>query len=294
MKKYFIATLNILLFFALAVCSTPSALAAPGLQQIANVPGSWANDYPDTFMFIQNVYYYWADEFADNQGNYIDTNDTRVLMTISRFPKVWHFGDEKQFQCLLEGILIFKNISVKRGDPDTADSVSGLSDPGFYPGVGWNNRSKTTHLTVGCPIFFPVGDDKLRGIGDDSYRVMPLIGWEQRIGNVWLDSVIAYFHYFDDLKDDDTHGRDYFECNVIVSYHIRKWRLFLQGDYKKTEQSQYYGVHQNDDGYNIALGPGIAWIIKPNIELDLKYDADVDGKNELQGQGVNIQFLWVF
>ncbi|MDO8785053.1 MAG: hypothetical protein Q7J12_02435 [Syntrophales bacterium] len=96
MKKSFIATLNILLFFALTVvCSTHNALAAPGLQQIANVAGSWANDYPDAFMFIQNVYYYWADEFADNQGNYIDTNDTKVLMTISRFPKVWHFGDER-------------------------------------------------------------------------------------------------------------------------------------------------------------------------------------------------------
>lgn len=282
-----------LLFFALTVCLTHSALAAPGLQHIANIEGAWANDYPDKSMFIQNVYYYWADEFADSQGNDIDIPDTRVLMSISRFPRVGHFGDERQFQWFLEGVLIFKNISIETGDPNTASSISGLSDPIFYPGIGWNNRSKTTHLALGCPIFLPVGDDKLREIGDDSYRVMPLIGWEQRRGNVWLDAVIAYFHYFDDLKDDDTHGRDYFECNVIVSYHFQKWNVLLQGDYKKTEQSRYYGVDKNDDGYNIAVALGITWAIKPNIALNLRYDVDVDGKNEIQGQGLNLEFFWI-
>jgi len=216
-QKYFIAALNILLFLVLTACLTHNALAAPGLQQIANVEGAWANDYPDGSMFIQNVYYYWADKFADSEGNDIDIPDTRVSMAISRFRRIGHFGDEKQFQWFLEGVLIFQNISVETGDKNTAKSRSGLSDPIFYPGIGWNNRSKTTHLALGCPIFLPVGDDNLREIGDNSYRVMPLIGWEQRIEAIWIDAVVAYLYYFDDLKDDDTHGKNYFECSQLSS-----------------------------------------------------------------------------
>lgn len=109
-----------------------------------------------------------------------------------------------------------------------------------------------------------------------------------------IDASMGYFYYFDDLSANNTHGKHYFEINVIPSYHIGSVSLYVQGDYTVTQASELYGVDQDNDGYNLAIGPGINWFFRPNMELNLKYVADVDGESELQGQGINLRFLWIF
>ena len=68
----------------------------------------------------------------------------------------------------------------------------------------------------------------------------------------------------------------------------------MQGAYKVTQESRVYGVDQNDDGYNFAIAPGVGWFFKENMQMNLKYVVDVDGESELQGQGFNLRFLWIF
>lgn len=105
---------------------------------------------------------------------------------------------------------------------------------------------------------------------------------------------MGYFYNFDDLSARDSSGKDYFEINVIPSYHIGSVSLYVQGDYKITQESKLYGVDQDDDGYNYAIAPGFGWFFRPNMQMNLKYVVDLDGENELQGQGLNLRFLWIF
>ena len=149
----------------------------------------------------------------------------------------------------------------------------------------------------------PFGDEDLRKVQmkngeidsyNDSYKLMPLLGWQQRMGRLWMDTSLAYMHCFDDLDDHDSHGKDYLEWNLMFSYRFDKLCVHIQGDYINTRESKYYGVNQDDDGYNIAAAFGIACFIKPTVELSLKYVADVDGKNEAQGSGINFRMLCFF
>ncbi|MBW2538794.1 MAG: transporter, partial [Deltaproteobacteria bacterium] len=61
-----------------------------------------------------------------------------------------------------------------------------------------------------------------------------------------------------------------------------------------TQESRVYGVDQNDDGYNFGIAPGVGWFFRDNMQMNLKYVVDVAGENELQGQGFNLRFLWIF
>jgi len=287
MKKFFPATFGILVFFILT-CQAP---AAPGLLQTASRAKFWCNDFPDTLLFLQNVYVYRSDEYADSTGKNIDINDTEVFLTLSRFIRPWHFGNRNQFQYILEGILVYQNIHIEK---DNRSDKDGIGDPIIYQSFGWNNASKTTHLTIALVSLFPLGDNELRGIGDDSIRIMPLFAWLQRIGSVWLEACVGYYHYFDERHHHNTYGKDYFEYNAIVSYHFNKWHVYLQGDYKDTRESKYRGVNMHDNGYNVALSAGLACSIGKNMELNLKYVQDVDGKDELQGQGLNFRLAYFF
>lgn len=288
------AAFAVIIFFMIATPFIPGASAAPGILQLATRDGFWNNQFPDKPIMLTHFYSYWADEFADSNGDTRDTDDTYVGLGILRLIKPWHFGDRNQFQYILEGILSVENLSIDTGDSATDISESGLYDPMIYTSIGWNNESKTTHLQLGMIGVTSWGDDDLHGTGDNSYKLMPLVAVEQQFGNFWIDASMGYFHYFDDLSASDTHGKDYFEVNVIPSYHIGAVSIYVQGDYKLTQQSELYGNNQNDDGFNFAVAPGIGWWFRPDMQLNLKYVVDVDGENELQGQGLNLRFAWIF
>jgi hypothetical protein len=276
--------------FVFYACFPNVVSAAPGLLQLATRAGFWCNDFPDTFMFLQNGYYYWADKYADNHGNDIDVDDTEVLFTLSRFMRPWHFGERNQWQYFLEGIFVYKDIHIKNSSADR----SGAGDPILYQSIGWNNESKTTHLTFGLAAIFPLGDDELRGIGDDSIQIFPIIAWLERFGPIWLEGSAAYLHYFDDTTYHHTHGGDYYEYNAMLSYQMKRCNVYLQGDYKDKRKSKYQGVTQEDEGYNVTAAAGFGWFFTPSMELNIKYDVDVDGKNELQGQALNLRFMYLF
>lgn len=272
-----------------------SANAAPGIMQTATRAGFFTNQLPDDPFMLIHVYDYTADEYADENGDTTDlANDLNVGLGLFRFIKAWHFGDSNQFQYVLEGVFGYENVNLEDADY----SASGSFDPTLYTQIGWNNADKTTNLQFYVIVQSPWGSNDVHsafGYGEDAWKVMPGVAFEQQFGPFWIDGSIGYFHYFDDLSVRDAHGRDYFEVNIIPSFHpTATLGIYVQADYKKTSESRYHGVDQNDDGYNIAIAPGIGWFFRPNMQLDLKYVMDVDGENEYQGAGFNLRYFWLF
>ena len=279
---------SFLAFFLLIVGLSSTAWGAPGILQTATRDGFFSNQFPDTLITLTHAYFYSADEFADSNGNKSDIDEVKVGLGLVRFIKPWHFGDHNQFQYILEGIVGQKDVSIE----DTDVNMSGITDPMIYTSMGWNNPQKTTHLQAALIAVFPFGDDELNG--GDSYQLMPIIAFQQQFGSFWVDGSMGYYHFFDDLSSKLTSGRDYFEINMVPSYHVGAWSFYLQGDYTITQESKLHGLNQNDDGYNFAMAGGVSWMFNSNMQLNLKYVKDIDGENELQGQGFNLRWLWIF
>ena len=285
----------LLCLFLMIVGVNSSVWANPGILQTATRDGFFSNQFPDTLIVLTHAYFYSADEYADANGNKSDIADTKVGLGMIRFVKPWHFGDNNQFQYILEGIMSQENIAIEGTDYASSINMSGICNPIIYTSLGWNNPQKTTHLQAALIAVFPWGDDDLHiNTGDDSYQLMPLIAFEQQFGAFWIDGSMGYYHYFDDLSDTSTSGRDYFEINLIPSYHVDTWSFYLQGDYTILQESEVDGIDQNDDGYNFAIGGGVSWMFRPNMQLNLKYVQDIEGESVLQGQGFNIRLMWIF
>lgn len=291
-KTFFIALVCMLLIFIM----THDAMATQGYLQTVTRPGFWGTDFPDQALFVQDISYYWTDTFRDKNGNKVDTNDTKVTITLTRLVKVWHLDDSKQFQYLLLGGLMYENISVETGNPATSASISGLADPFTLNAIGWHSKDNNKHISFALVNCFPVGDHDLKSntVGGDAFKAMPILAYHQRFGSFLIEGAVGYLYNFDDLKDDNTHGRNQWEFNVMPSFRFGKWGLYMQGDYTISSQSKYYGKKQDDDGYNITAAAGISYMFTPTIELNFKYDVDVDGKSELQGQGLNLRLFVIF
>lgn len=285
---------SLLALFLLTFFLGSTAWSTPGILQTATRDGFFSNQFPDTLILLTHTYFYSADEFADANGNKSDTADTKIGLGMARFIKPWHFGDNNQFQYILEGIVSQVNLSIEGTDYSSSINVSGIGNPMVYTSLGWNNLQKTTHLQAALIAACPWGDEDLKNPGEDSYQLMPLIAFQQQFGSFWIDGSMGYYHYFDDLGATSTSARDYFEINMIPSYHVGPWSFYLQGDYTVRQESKVDGIGQNDDGYNFALGGGISWMFRPNMQLNLKYIKDIDGENELQGHGVNLRLMWIF
>ncbi len=276
------------------------AWAGPGIIQLATRSGFWANDFPDGPIFLQHVYYYTFDQVWDRDGDEVDTPDAHVTATFSRLIGVTHFGDHKQFQYVIEGIVPFYNFSMEESSHGAHDnfSKSGIGHLLFYNSLGWNNPSKTTHLTAYLAAQLPVGDrDVMKVMGSNSWALLPGVSFQQRFGTFWVEGSMAYWFNCEDL-DSDAKGNDYFEFNIIATKHFTAplpWWLYIQTDYTRYQQSDDVDGHGNhDDGYNWALAPGIGVAVRPNITIDVKYALDLDGKSTTKGQGVNLRILWKF
>ncbi|WP_373499951.1 transporter [Desulfococcus sp.] len=285
----------LLLFCMFTFALSSTAWAAPGILQIATRDGFFSNQFPDTLITLTHTYFYWADEYADADGNESDIADTDVALGIVRLIKPWHFGDSNQFQYILEGIFSMENLSIEGADYASSFNESGIWNPMLYTSLGWNNEKKTTHLQAALIAVAPWGDDDLKiNPGDNSYQVMPILAFQQQFGNFWIDGSMGYYMYFDDLSSTNTSGRDYFEINIVPSYHLGNWSFYLQGDYRALQESKVDGVELNDDGYNVSLCGGVGWFFRPDMQLNLKYEQDIDGESDLQGQGFNLRWMWIF
>lgn len=293
---------SVLVFLLCVLCASPS-WAFPGILQLASRAGFWANDFPDTTIFLQHFLYYKADKFWDADGNEVDIPDIHLNASFTRLVRPWHFGDQNQFQYVLEGIVPMYNISGENGvigpDIQPAFAKSGIGHPLLYTSLGWNNPEKTTHLQGGLIWQLPLGDRELMqalGAGNN-HSVMPLLGFEQRMGNLWFDGSLGYWYNFEAL-DTDEKQRDYFEVNGALSYRFSAplpWWFYVQSDYTLYQEGKdAAGNGLDNDGFNWAVAPGLGVAILPNMTLDLKYLMDVDGESTLSGDGLNLRLLWIF
>lgn len=299
-KRQSMFALKVILTAAIAffTWNTAAVMAMPGILQTATRDGFFSNQFPDTLISLTHYYYYWGDEFADDDGHDVDIDDFNISLGLERLIRPWHFGDRNQYQFILEGILSVRSIDFDDNPltlaVDDNYRCSGINNPMVYMSLGWNNPNKTTHLQAALITVFPWGDQDALLPGENSYQVMPIFAGEQQWGDFWVDFSMGYYHFFDDL-DTNAVGQDYFEINVCPSYHIGTWNLYLQGDYKATDDGEdINGVDQDNDGYNLALAAGVAWMFRPNMQANLKYVQDIDGENEFQGQGFNFRLMWIF
>ena len=302
MKK---SLVGLLISFAL-IFSASSVFAFPGVMQLATRSGFFANDFPDTAIFLQHLYMWSGDEYFDQDGNKQDLgggDELHIHASFSRFIRPWHFGDAGQFQYILEGIVPYYNLSSETGDafgaPGAGIVVSGVGDPLIYTQIGWNNPAKTTHLQFALVVNFPFGDEDV-SLNGNAYALMPNLAFEQRMGAFKLDGSTGYWFNFDSLNDDgDAKGRDYYEANLMGTYTIGKFWAYVQGDYTKYRKAKDANGNSADgpltgDGFAVAVAPGIGYAIQPTMTLDLKYTMDVDGENTLKGNAINLRYLWVW
>ncbi len=279
-----------LLVAATFILSASSVFAFPGILQLATRSGFFANDFPDTAIFLQHWYMWSGDTYLDEDGDDVDLGgDLHIHASFSRFIRTWHFGSENQFQYLLEGVVPYYNISSEAA----GTAASGVGDPLMYTQLGWNSASKNTHLQAALIVNFPFGDDDV-SLNGNAYAVMPVLAFEQRMGMFKLDGSLGYWYNFDSLQNSDSKGQDYFEGNLVGTVTMGKFWAYAQGDYTKRKESETNGTDNGDDGYAIALAPGIGYVIQPTMTLDLKYTMDLKGENTLQGNAINLRYLWVW
>ena len=272
-----------------------SVQAQPGALQLITRQGFWTNDLPDRELFwVQHLYYYHGDEMWNSNGKKEDIPDVDIWMSITRFVWDWHFGNEGQYQGIIEGIFPIENLSIGH------ESTSGLGDPYFYTQYGWNNSAKTSHFQAGIAIRFPFGKydkDRELNLGANHFSFLPVLATQQIFkigpGQLLLDASIGYMLNLKN-KDNDYQERDYFEFNPIISYHLAKFSIYLQGDYVNYQSSEINGRDQHDSGYNVTLAPGIGYVINRAVSLDIKVEFGVDGKNSINGSGFNLRLMWIF
>lgn len=292
---------KMLFVFGLAMIISNPAWGFPGLLQLATRKGFWANDFPDGPLYLQHIYFYQTDEIWDGDGDTSDIQEISITASLNRLIYAWHFGNNDEYQYILEGIFPMWDVSGEANASLGADSFteSGLGDPYLYTAVGWNNPEKTTHVQGALVWRFPLGDDDVMdalGFGN-SHSVMPILAIEKRIDSIMIDASIGYMYNFEDL-DTDAKDRNYFEVNAIAGYNfstrLPMW-VYVQGDYTILDDGDDdQGQSLNNDGFNITIAPGFGVAIRPNMTLDLKYAMDIDGENTLKGNGLNLRFLWVF
>ncbi|MBI5013969.1 MAG: transporter [Deltaproteobacteria bacterium] len=285
------------------LASVGGAWASPGLMELAVRSGFWSNQFPDTTIMLQHLYYNQYDKAWDDGGDKQDTGIGKVKVTanFTRLIRPWHFGDQKQYQFILEAILPFANASWDGDTGVDAGFQSGMMDPMLYLAQGWNNADKTTHVQAALVVRFPFGNDTDRGLGvpllaTDAYAFQPILAIQQHFGSMFsVDGSLSYQIETKQLNGSENKGKNYFELNLIPSVNLGSgWDVFVQYDYVNYQKSQTGGEDNDDAGYNHCVALGVDNWFRPNMQLGLKFEQDVKGKNTAKSQGFNLRYLWIF
>jgi len=267
-----------------------AASATPGLMELAVRSGFWSNQFPDTTIMLQHLYYNTYDQVWDDGGDKQDVGKTKITANFTRLIRPWHFGDQKQYQFILEAILPFANVSFE-GEP-TGGHVSGILDPMIYLAQGWNNPGKTTHVQAALVIRAPWGDTDLT---NNAWAFQPILAVQQSFGMFSIDASASYQIETNTLEGDENRGRNYLELNFIPSFNLGGgWDVFMQGDYTKYMKSRTHGDSNDDAGYNVCAALGVNNWFRPNMQLGIKGEYDIKGKNTPASKGFNLRYLWIF
>jgi hypothetical protein len=298
MKKF----LSLIVFFVMLLLMLyKPLLAAPGALHLVSGPGFWANDLPDRFIFLEHLYYYHAGKMFNGNGHTENIKDTNVVLSLHRFIKPWHFGENDKFQIVAEGIL--NQYDYFNIHNDGKNSKTAMANPIVLSRLGWRNTENTTHLSIACAWQIPLGDEDLvkalnGGNGGNNHAIIPFATYEQRWDNFWLDASTAYWHNFEDL-DSNAQVQDYYEFNLAFSYQFHNFKipiiLYAQGDYVKYfEGENIHGIDLHNKGHNFAVGPGIRFLFSHRFAVDVKYTRDIEGKNTLRGDSLNTFIEFIF
>lgn len=267
--------------FFLFECHT--AMAAPGILQLATRQGFWTNEFPDRFILLQH--YRYVDGDAQTPAG---KQDFTQHLSLTRLIDSWHFGDRDQYQLVMQGVLPYTSVSIGN------TSVNGLADPLTYTAFGWNNVDKTTHIQLFSIMRYPFGDSALT---TDAFGNITGIGLQQRWGKLQLDASTGYWIEFDQQGASNTSGKSYWEINGILSYKVSdRVSVYNQWDYRDTDESEVAGVGQNDDGHNLGTAIGASYNFTPTFQIDAKGYTDIDNENEAVDEDIsfNVRFLLVF
>jgi hypothetical protein len=270
-----------------------AASATPGLMELAVRSGFWSNQFPDTTIMLQHLYYNTYDQVWDDSSDKVDVAKTKITANFTRLIRPWHFGAQKEYQFILEGILPLANVSFEKQGTNAAGHVSGMLDPMLYVAQGWNNAAKTTHVQAALVVRAPFGDTELT---NNAWAYQPILAVQQHFGSMFsIDGSVSYQIETDNLDGSESRGKSYLEVNVIPSVNLGGgWDAFLQGDYTKYAESKTAGKGNSDDGYNTCLALGVNNWFRPNMQLGLKVEKDLSGKNTPASQGFNLRYLWIF
>lgn len=261
-----------------------SAQAEPGILQFVTRPGFWANDFPDTFIFLQNYINYKADLNTPAGDLDFDQN-----ISLTRMFRPWHFGEENQYQFIQLVAIPYADVNV-----DHKDFVRGMADPVTFNAIGWNDPEKKHHVQLFNITRFPLGDSDL---STEAFAIMPGLAYEGRWGSWMWDVSTGYWHEFEQRGQNNVKGQDYWEVNSALTYRMESGlSIYTQADYRDTQESEVLGVKQGNAGHNFGVSIGAGYWLSPRLQLDAKYYVDLNSKNESVDNGnmINIRLAYVF
>lgn len=277
-NKFLLITAFFLLFYDSHV-----VFAEPGIVQVATRQGFWTNEFPDKLIILQHY------RHVDGEINLPSGSENyQQHLSLTRFINTWHFGDDNQYQYLLQGVLPLTSFNFG------GTSLSGMADPLIYTSIGWNNHAKTDHVTLFSITRVPFGDEEL---STDAFANITGLAYERKWTRFMFEVSAGYWAEFDKEGTDTAKGKNYWEFNAIASY---KWNsrfsFYNQWDYKITDESEVLGVKQDDDGYNYGTAIGVGYIVAPRFQIDAKAYTDLGNNDEQIEEDLtfNIRFAVIF
>jgi len=278
------APLAVIIAFQLSI-GAGTASAEPGILQIATRKDFWSNQFPDSLFLLQH-YRYVSGDIATPGGK----QDFEQHLSLTRLINgSYRFGDKKQFQFVIQGVLPFTSATI--GD----DSIGGFADPLTYTAVGWNDDEKKNHVQLFSIVRYPFGDNELT---TDAFGNLTGLAYERIWDNGFqLDASTGYWIEFDRQGASNTSGKSYWNVNGIIGYNFsKKFSVYSQWDYKLTDESEINGIGQDDDGYNLGTALGATLNFPGPFQIDAKVYTDLNNDNEALDEDIsfNVRFFVLF
>lgn len=217
-------------------------------------------------------------------GDVGDTNaDLNANINIARF--VWY----REFLGITvdpQFLLPFGHQDLEVGGADVANTT-GLADP-ILAATFWLYNTKETQFAITPFLFVPWGDydaGRVLNFGENRTKFALQAGYI-KLMDKWLFEAAAdvTFHGDNDhtsigtgvqgatLEQDET-----YEFRLSARYSVSpKLSLAAQVAYTIVGETTLAGVKQNDDNEILALSGYVQYMLQPDLQLQLKYDRQVD------------------
>lgn len=254
----------------------------------ANPPGHYAVVYPAV---------YSADELLDKDGNIL-ASDLNFSQTGVVLRGVTY--NTSPFSYLLS--LYAPIYQVKSNNPFTGreEKVSGLGDITLVG--GWffiDDKQKNLYVGVGLKLDLPTGaydaNRLFANLGEDVWRVRPLLSFAKLTGPVDVEASLTYRH---ETENSDTKARDGDELALetfVGMFLNQQWMVGAHLNTTAGQDDEVSGVEIPDSSDRFSqLGASVQYLLNPKANVLIEYLQDFGVENTLKGRLILIRGAYKF